>query len=624
MNALRKHVTSAREWLLSRIDTLLRISTVIYLCVPILALLFYRYLEGVNMISITGLYVCMVIMGYYVLALQILLMLVFLVLVAWTSAALAVTGVILALALFWLAIDGTLYHIMHFHADAFWLSLAIKSFDSIGLSWSALILAAAILIAAGAVSWFLFRVSKRMPYRRTFVIGLTAVCLASLLAGQALHVLAYERNDMRITAITPRLPYYFPVRSHGTAAQHADLLTGIKGDMTDQMALSLFYPKSTFNLSGLSSGRRPNVLILLLESWRADSMNASITPNIHRLGLRSSVFKNHYSSGNCTTPGVFSLFFGIHPTYWDAVKSNSTYIHNPVLIDALKADGYTFGVFADSDFDRQKITDAIFSGIEVREKFTGDSPDSKDRDLNNRLLEFIRGAKASGRPFFGFAFYYSSHFGYYYPKDVARFKPAYKLNVFATGRRDRETYFNDYKNALYYTDQLIGDLLEGLKKSGALKNTIIVVTGDHGEEFDDNHVNFWGHAGNFTDYQTHVPLLIYVPWKEPRQVDQRTAHVDIPPTLMREGLGCVADVKSYSNGYDLFESFPSRRPIIMGSYINYAVAEDDDVYSVFPMYVQKYKRWNINAKAGDQRSNLTHRAVEEMSCFYRSDSSQFH
>ena len=86
-------------------------------------------------------------------------------------------------------------------------------------------------------------------------------------------------------------------------------------------------------------------------------MDEIVSPNIHALSRISSVFFKHFSSGNATPTGVFGLFYGIHPTYWSAVKANSAVIDNPVLIDAMKAYDYAFGIYADSHFGRHKIKD---------------------------------------------------------------------------------------------------------------------------------------------------------------------------------------------------------------------------------------------------------------------------
>jgi hypothetical protein len=168
-----------------------------------------------------------------------------------------------------------------------------------------------------------------------------------------------------------------------------------------------------------------------------------------------------------------------------------------------------------------------------------------------------------------------------------------------------------------YVDGLVGDVISTLETSGILDSTIVIITSDHGEEFNDNKADYWGHASNFTGFQTRVPMIVFVPWEKPRQVSTLTMHVDIPPTILEEGLGCAHDEAAYTNGHDLFGPLAAERPVIVGSYVNYAVIIGDDVFSVFPMYLQQYKLWDINTRAGKPSGPLFRQAMDEMKRFYQ-------
>ncbi|HEX5131822.1 MAG TPA: sulfatase-like hydrolase/transferase [Candidatus Krumholzibacteria bacterium] len=591
------------------------------LLVPFLFLALTRYLDGSAGFNLTGLYATLVFLGYYLLILLFVLTVVFLLLVAWPRIALAVCGMLAGGALFYLVIDSIIYRVYRYHIDAFWIDYAFQSFSGIGVSGSMLGLGLAILGVVAALQVGLFKLAGRIRARGRLAAVVAAVALVAYAASQSMHVLAYERNDTRFTDMTLRLPFYYPITSHRHALRYANMLPGIAerpGVDDDASRLALTYPLHPVDCDSTRAARRPNILLILLESWRGDTMTETITPHMYALARRGSVFEDHFSSGNSTPSGVFSIFYGIHPTYWAAVKANSASINNPVLIDVLQANGYEFGIFADSHFDRHKIKDGMFRGITVHEDFEGASTDQKDRDLTEKLYRFAAESDAAGRPFFGFAFYKSTHFSYFYPRDSARFTPASKLNIaLARGNKNPEAFFNDYKNSVSYVDELVGGLIERLDADGILENTIVVITSDHGEEFDDNKANYWGHTSNFTGYQTHVPLIIYVPWKQPQVVTQTTAHVDIPPTLLQEGLGCTQDVGDYSNGYNLFHLPNRKRAVVISSYINHAIVTNDDVYSIFPMYIQKYKLWNINAKADAMPPDLARDALDGMNRFFR-------
>jgi membrane-anchored protein YejM (alkaline phosphatase superfamily) len=103
-------------------------------------------------------------------------------------------------------------------------------------------------------------------------------------------------------------------------------------------------------------------------------------------------------------------------------------------------------------------------------------------------------------------------------------------------------------------------------------------------------------------------------------VTEPTAHVDIPPTLLTEGLGCTAPAASYSSGLDLFGPLPAARPFVVCSYINHAIVSGEDVFVIYPMYVQKYRLWDIGGEAGSLPPAAARSMMEEMSRFYRDES----
>jgi len=611
--------SSVRAWLSARADSYGRVVAAIGLTTPFLVLALSRYLDGTSVTSLPGLYAGLVFCGYYVLILLLLVTVLFALTAFSVRLAVAACGTLVAAALAYFVLDAIVYRVYRFHVDAFWMEYTFTSFSGIGISGSLVAIGLGILAGVATLEWFLFRLAKRLRNRRGFVAGVVALALLAFAASQALHVIAYDRNDSRFTNITFHLPFYYPITSHRHARKYAGVLPMIaESAVSDRggTAARLLYPARDAE-GCVPAPRRPNVVMIVLESWRFDTLNDTVSPHMQAFARKSSVFDNHFSSGNSTPSGVFSLFYGIHPTYWGSVKANSAAIDNPVLIDVLKANGYTFGIFADSHFDRHKIKETVFRGIDVHETFAGSSADAKDRDLTHQLAEFAARESAAETPFFAFAFYKSTHFSYYYPKESARFTPAHKLNIALASRDEDATPFvNDYKNSVSYVDGLVGDLLSRLEAQGILGNTIVLITSDHGEEFNDNKANYWGHTSNFTGFQTRVPLIVFVPWREPRHVSEVTAHVDIPPTLLAEGLGCGLNVSDYSNGRNLFGPLDAERPVVVSSYVNHAVIVGEDVYSVYPMYVQRYKLWDVKQKGGDTRTDMMRHAMEEMHRFY--------
>ncbi|NQY44072.1 MAG: sulfatase-like hydrolase/transferase, partial [Legionellales bacterium] len=208
----------------------------------------------------------------------------------------------------------------------------------------------------------------------------------------------------------------------------------------------------------------------------------------------------------------------------------------------------------------------------------GNNPVIRDQNITKKMIDFIE--KNSGQPFMGFVFFDSAH-GFVFPKKMPpKFIPEgtiprFKLN----NSTDPSKLINTYKNALYYIDQLIAKILKSLEDNNLMENTIIIVTSDHGEEFNDNKKNYWGHNSNFSDFQTKVPLILSGP-NVPISVNSwQTSHYDIAPTLLRRFFSCTNPVEDYSIGKDLFvEKEPDF--LIMSGYTDLAVRTNKHICQI--------------------------------------------
>src|ERR1043165_6695966 len=109
---------SLRTWWSARAGAYARAILALGLNIPFLLFLATRYLRGTDPTSIAGIYTALVVLGYYVLALQIVIGLVFLITGFSTRLALVISSTLLATALGYLAIDGVVYRLYRFHIDA--------------------------------------------------------------------------------------------------------------------------------------------------------------------------------------------------------------------------------------------------------------------------------------------------------------------------------------------------------------------------------------------------------------------------------------------------------------------------------------------------------------------------
>ena len=124
---------------------------------------------------------------------------------------------------------------------------------------------------------------------------------------------------------------------------------------------------------------------------------------------------------------------------------------------------------------------------------------------------------------------------------------------------------------------LVGSIVGELEHKGLLDNSILVITGDHSQEFNENKKNYWGHGSNYSDAQIHVPFIYYEPGQAPRNYHHTTTHYDIVPTLMHTLFGVSNPPGDYSMGHFLTDSL---RPLfhLTGTEENYAFVTPEAIY----------------------------------------------
>jgi membrane-anchored protein YejM (alkaline phosphatase superfamily) len=161
------------------------------------------------------------------------------------------------------------------------------------------------------------------------------------------------------------------------------------------------------------------------------------------------------------------------------------------------------------------------------------------------------------------------------------YPPEYAGRVAVNFQDPLASEFADYKTSVSFVDELIGQLVTDLERRGLADNTVVMISADHGEEFNENGDGIKGHGSGYSQQQLGVPMLVAWPGMQPQQISHRTSHYDIAPTLMRRLLGCSNTYSDYSSGQDLFDG-PQWQWLIAGSYYNYAVLEPGQTTVTFP------------------------------------------
>jgi len=317
-----------------------------------------------------------------------------------------------------------------------------------------------------------------------------------------------------------------------------------------------------------------NLLVILVDAMRGDMLGIGLTPSLDTFAeQRASRFTNHYSGGNSSRMGAFSFFYGLPPGYFNSFEALQK---PPVLMDQLMADGYQLGLFSSSNMYRPVTLDrtafANVPNLRIETKPVGAPAWQRDRIMTDEWFAWLD-QRDPERPFMGFLFYDAVN--------DKTYPPEYEGRVQADPQHPMAEAFANYETSVLFDDELVGNVLGDLEARGLMNDTVVLISADHGEEFDENGDGVKGHGSGYSRQQLGVPMLLAWPGIEPRQVGHRTSHYDVAPTLMRRLLGCSNDYADYSSGHDLYDG-PQWDWLIAGSYYNYSVLEPGQVTVTFP------------------------------------------
>ena len=364
------------------------------------------------------------------------------------------------------------------------------------------------------------------------------------------------------------------------------------------------YPAAAVIRSGKKAGY--NVLWLACESWAEKLFSPEIMPRTTAFAKKGIYFKNHYSGGNVTRQGVFSMFYALPGNYWHAFLAAR---RRPVFLDWLVEDGYSFECLTSSKFTYPEFDQTVFFSVPKKDLTSDSIGLSFERDQRNvkRLLNALEEGAASGKPFFNFMFFESCHHPYSFPPEAAFYKdyiePFNAVNVTAA---QGPAIFKRAANAARHLDMRLGEVFDVLEKKDLLKNTIVVLAGDHGEEYFEK--GRLGHSSAFNNEQTRTPLVIYYPGVQPRVYDRMSSHLDIVPMLAKF-FGVENKPEDYSCGIDLLAADSPERKYVLISNWDEVFFAGKKYKSYIPMDVDDIARQTVS----DSEDNV----LEDTDCFYK-------
>jgi arylsulfatase A-like enzyme len=302
----------------------------------------------------------------------------------------------------------------------------------------------------------------------------------------------------------------------------------------------------------------PNVLLIILDTVRAFDLSLygyrlPTTPALTRWAAGGVRFEHAFSTAPWTLPSHASILTGREAHELSASWQSALDGTYPTLAEALRDHGYRTGGFVanvaycsretgiargfaayddyEVNFDRfvssASITRRIVDPRWVRRIFWGgDMLGRKPAPVISKAFLDWAGADRT-RPFFAFLNYYDAHVPYLPPEPFrSRFKvPGQRLESnlirepLDTARwspQQVEGLEAAYDGAISYLDTQIDSLLTTLDRQGVLENTLVIITADHGEEFNEHGVIL--HGNSLYRPSVEVPLILRLPGKVPRGV----------------------------------------------------------------------------------------------------------
>ena len=481
-------------------------------------------------------------------------------------------------------VDTVVFALLRYHffsSAVFNVAVTAGSEDAVHLGghvWLPIIIAVTLLTVAQFLLWrHLYR--RRMNSQSLREISSIYTQPAAIWGLVLLLVITIEKSiyaaadiegDREVQNVSEVLPAYSQLRvseflpeglgRDGGTATNFELLP---------KAAPLAYPHAWPELD--PAGERPNILILVIDSWRRDALNEVVAPRLHELSQSGLRFENHNAGGNGTRFGIFSMLYGLHGSYWFSALEER---RSPVLLDVLQDADYDLQVFSSASMNFPEFREcawvACLAG--VHDDYPAEKPFERDLAVAKSFERFLakrseeRDAGQAMQPFFSFVLLDSAHQPYSYP-GPGRFQPTAENLDYIELSHDRspeliERLSNRYFNSVHFADSVAAALLEELRNSGEFEDTLVIVTGDHGEEFQEN--GFWGHTSNFTPEQVSVPFFMLGAGVEPGVEFRPTSHLDIAPTLLERMGADPAQRSAWCLGENLFTPNDQRDVIVSG------------------------------------------------------------
>lgn len=288
----------------------------------------------------------------------------------------------------------------------------------------------------------------------------------------------------------------------------------------------LLYSKETLS-SFVSAGKPKSVILIVIDSARKDFFGSygypySVTPVMDQMAKESVFFENPFANGNWTKPSMMSFFHSEYSSNlglgnsWFSTKPYQRKVYYGKKRDNLAKTFREAGYFSKTIMNNVFFLDYTTVGLDLgfHNSFQVGMDIVDTEVLTNHAIQFVNEYK--DKPYFLHFNLNTPHASYSPPpEDMAAVRSVVPAEVFYRYESPVQRYLGE----MHYTDREIGRLVEALKKQGTYDDTMIIVTGDHGELFSSHHdysYHFimqtrFGHGETHYDEEINVPYWIKLP-----------------------------------------------------------------------------------------------------------------
>jgi len=485
-----------------------------------------------------------------------------------------------------LVVDIFIYRLFNFHINAMVLNILTSpdAMDSIQIGLLPLLTFLLLIVGFIWMEFYLLRKldaldeDAKKHFNRKANKTITIPLMLIILSEKVTYGLASLFSNSKIVSKFKVIPLYQPLTFRRIAARHFGFKAEEQAKYSIKTEGDLDYPLKPLEIK--PDFKKFNIFIIASDSVKYSIMSKDVAPNIEKFKEDSLVFEHHFSGGNSTRFGIFSLIYGLNSTYWFSFLNAN---QKPVLFDLLKKLNYDINIISSTNTNWPEFRKTCYVDVQssIQDSFDG-VPWKKDEQNTAYFLESIEN-HSKEKPLFSFVFLDAPH-GYSYPQTHNKYKAKEGeinyLNI-SKGSSELHSTIKRYKNAVYYNDFLFGKMIQKLKEKNLYDNSLIIYTSDHGQEFFEQ--GSFGHNTSFSKGQIHIPFVVKLPKSlqnlglEKNINSSMTAHQDVVPSLLSL-LGVSNNPAEYSNGKNFFSDTFERNYIFSSNWNNNAIVTKEFTY----------------------------------------------